>query len=130
MTEMGTVQLTDFFVIARDHKARFYDFTSLHPTQKLVRMVTLEAGNSVPMALMLDTRPHYGRCRVAWTLVSDNPLRYSSPAANLYSDIAVNSEGDQLTGDFSAEKAKPILQCWITQPTTDHRISKTSIAGC
>jgi alpha,alpha-trehalase len=106
LTEMGTVQLTDFFVIARDHKARFYEFTSLHPTQKLVRMVTLQAGNSVPIALMLDARLNYGRCRPAWTRVSDNPLRYSCPAATLYSNIPVEDQGDQLTAYFSAERGR------------------------
>jgi GH15 family glucan-1,4-alpha-glucosidase len=36
MTARGTVRLTDFFVIARAPWARFYDFTSLHATRKLV----------------------------------------------------------------------------------------------
>jgi GH15 family glucan-1,4-alpha-glucosidase len=39
ITEKGAVQLTDFFVIARDRHARFYDFTSLHPIRKLVRIL-------------------------------------------------------------------------------------------
>ncbi|MEP6586511.1 MAG: hypothetical protein ABJB70_07270 [Candidatus Udaeobacter sp.] len=39
ITADGVVRLTDFFVIARASKARFYDFTTLHPTRKLVRLV-------------------------------------------------------------------------------------------
>lgn len=69
-------------------------------------MVTLQAGNSVPMALMIDARPDYGRCRVAWTRLSDNPLRYSCPMANLYSNIPVEDQGDQLTAYFSAERGR------------------------
>ena len=113
------MQLTDFFVIARAHKAKFYDFTSLHPTQKLVRLVSLQAGNSVPMALMLDARPDYGRCRPAWTRVSDNPLRYSCSAATLYSKVPVEDQGDQLTAYFSAERGQTYFA--VLDYATGHR---------
>ena len=106
LTERGTVQLTDFFAIARDRDARFYDFTSLYPTRKLVRMVILEAGNSVPIELRLDARPEYGRHRISWTRISDNPLQYSCPMATLFSNIPVEGTADQLTGDFTAERGK------------------------
>ncbi len=39
ITAEGTVKVTDFFVIARRHGTRGYDFTTLHPTRKLVRLI-------------------------------------------------------------------------------------------
>ena len=104
LTEKGTVQLIDFFVIARKRKARFYDFTSLYPTRKLVRILKLESGNSVPIALMLDARAEYGRCRVAWTRISSNPLRFSCPTATFYANFPVEEVANQLTGHFLADR--------------------------
>src|SRR5918995_4949821 len=54
LTEKGTVQLIDFFVIARQRNSKFYDFTSLHPTKKLVRVLKLESGDHVPIEMMVD----------------------------------------------------------------------------
>src|SRR6266545_1027217 len=103
LTEKGTVQLIDFFVIARKRKARFYDFTSLYPMRKLVRILKLESGNSVPIELMLDARAEYGRYRVAWTRVSNSPIEYSSPTATFYANFPVEEVADQLTGHFLAD---------------------------
>lgn len=58
VTTHGTVVLTDFFVIACAPEARFYDFTSLYPTQKLVRMVQVTSGQDIPIALQLNARPN------------------------------------------------------------------------
>lgn len=66
ITERGTVLLTDFFVIARESKARFYDFTSLHPTRKLVRLLELENGDEVEMQVRIAARPDYARCAGRW----------------------------------------------------------------
>jgi alpha,alpha-trehalase len=103
LTEKGAVQLTDFFVIARQRNSTFYDFTSLHPTQKLVRILKLESGNYVPIEVTVDARPEYGRDRISWTRLSDNSLQYSSPMATFYSNIPMEDEGDQLIGHFLAE---------------------------
>jgi hypothetical protein len=49
ITDRGVVKLTDFFVIARKSNARFYDFTTLHATRRLVRLVELSLlKNAVP----------------------------------------------------------------------------------
>jgi alpha,alpha-trehalase len=103
ITEEGTAQLIEFFVIARERNARFYDFTSLHPTRKLVRILKLEAGDSVPIEVMLDARAEYGRYRVAWTRTTDNPLQYFSPAATFYANFQLENTDDQLTSQFLAE---------------------------
>lgn len=63
----ATVLLTDFLVIAREPTARFYDFTSLHPTPKLVRLIELESGESAEMLVRIATRPDYGRRAVPTT---------------------------------------------------------------
>ena len=44
ITERGAVKVTDFFVVARKANARFYDFTSLHSTSRLVRLIESEEG--------------------------------------------------------------------------------------
>ena len=66
ITERATVLLTDFFVIAREPTARFYDFTSLHPTRKLVRLIELERGESAEMHVRISARPDYARREGRW----------------------------------------------------------------
>ena len=44
----SSILLTDFFVIARQPRARFMIFTSLHPTHKLVRVIEEKQGRPVP----------------------------------------------------------------------------------
>ncbi len=56
--------LTDSFVIARPAKARFYDFTSLQPTRKLVRTLRLEGTGPVAMQMRVEARPEYGGSEV------------------------------------------------------------------
>nr|MDQ3315057.1 DUF5911 domain-containing protein [Verrucomicrobiota bacterium] len=56
-TKTGVVRLTDFFVIARKKNARFYDFTSLHETSKLVRLVEWESGAPMEMEMKVRARP-------------------------------------------------------------------------
>jgi GH15 family glucan-1,4-alpha-glucosidase len=102
-TEKGAVQLTDFFVIARKRSARFYDFTSLHPTRKLVRILKLESGHSIPIEVMLDARAEYGRYRVAWTRIADNPVQYSCSTATFYANFPLENTDDQLTSHFLAD---------------------------
>jgi GH15 family glucan-1,4-alpha-glucosidase len=104
ITERGTVRLVDFFVIARERKARFYDFTSLHPTRKLVRILQLESGHSVPIDFMLDARAEYGRSRVVWTGVANGPVQYSCSTATFYSNFPVEQISDQLIGRFLVGK--------------------------
>jgi GH15 family glucan-1,4-alpha-glucosidase len=120
LTEQGTVQLVDFFVIARERNSRFYDFTSLHPTQKLVRVLKLESGNYVPVEVMVDARPEYGRHRVSWTRMSDNALQYSCPTATFYSNLPVEDQDAQLTSHFLAERDKTYFT--VLDYATEHQL--------
>ncbi|CAN5451186.1 glycoside hydrolase family 15 protein [soil metagenome] len=99
-TANGTVVLTDFFVIARTAHARFYDFTSLHPTRKLVRAMRIEQGGRVPMRLQVRARPDYGRRGSAWTAI---PGGYEMVEAALFASFALTMEGNDLAADFGLE---------------------------
>ncbi len=66
-TARGTVVLTDFFVLARSPGARFYDFTSLHPTRKLVRTIRVEGEAQIDLRISLRARPDYARRGPVWS---------------------------------------------------------------
>ena len=100
VTGSGTVVLTDFFVVARTTKARFYDFTSLHPTQKLVRTVRLEDGASVPMRLAVRARPDSARRGPAWRA---RPGGYEMLETALFTSMPLTSEGEDLEAEFVLE---------------------------
>ncbi|HZA56387.1 MAG TPA: glycoside hydrolase family 15 protein [Candidatus Udaeobacter sp.] len=119
VTEKGTVQLTEFFVIARQRNARFYDFTSLHPTRKLVRIVKLKSGHSVPIQATLNARADYGRHHVAWTRISNDPPQYSCPAATFYANFPVENAADQLTSCFLADTSQTYFT--VLDYGTEHR---------
>lgn len=102
------VVLTDFFVIARKKAARFYDFSSLAPTRKLVRMVKLGEGQkAVEMEMRLAARPNYARTSPDWR---DQSAAGSSPLRNLsafrcqdaffFATIPVESRQDDLISRF------------------------------
>ncbi len=99
-TEGGTVVLTDFFVVARKAKARFYDFTSLQPTQKLVRLVRLEKGGGVPMQMAVRARPDYARRAVQWRPCAGG---YATDEAALFSSLPLALDGPDLVAEFSLE---------------------------
>jgi hypothetical protein len=75
ITENATVKLTDFFVIARKSNARFYDFTSLHPTRKLVRLAELERGSETEIEIRVSARPDYARALPTWRAERGRQLR-------------------------------------------------------
>ena len=100
VTDNGTVVLTDFFVIARRPDARFYDFTSLHPTRKLVRTIALESGGTVRMRIAVRARPDYARRQPAWQVVEGG---YATAEAALFTSLPLAFEGEDLGADFSLE---------------------------
>ena len=99
-TPRATVLVTDFFVIAREPSARFYDFTSLHPTRKLVRTFALESGDPVQMCLALRARPDYARKLPSW---KEAPGGFASREASIFSDLQLTLVGDDLVAEFSLE---------------------------
>ena len=100
ITEEGTVVLTDFFVIARAAKARFYDFTTLHRTQKLVRLVRLESGSGVRMLMAVRARPDFARRVPAWQVKDGG---YASSEASLFTSVPVAVSEDDLVAEFSLD---------------------------
>ncbi len=120
-TAQGVVRLTDFFAVARQAKARFYDFTSLHPTRKLVRLLELEEGGPVEMELRVAARPDYARARPAWrelgagghaldqvTLFAKQPLQRAEDDLVARGRIAPN-DPLFLVFDYSDAPARPEL---------------------
>ncbi len=102
--EGGRVKLTDFFVIARRAGARFYDFTSLHPTQKLVRLVEVEDGGPLLIDVRVAARPDYARRPSAWQRVEGG---FQSPEAALFSNLPLTEEGGALSHRFELQPGKP-----------------------
>ncbi|MBA3961517.1 MAG: glycoside hydrolase family 15 protein [Chthoniobacterales bacterium] len=100
LTERGTVVLTDFFVTARAKKARFYDFTSLHPTQKMVRVVRLENGPAVRMQMVVRARPDYARRPPRWQVRAGG---FAAPEACLFTSVPLALQNDDLIAEFSLE---------------------------
>jgi GH15 family glucan-1,4-alpha-glucosidase len=104
LTQKGTLELTDFFVIARQPKARFYDFTSLYPTRKLVRFLKLLDGDEVPIEFNLKASADYGRERITWTRICSDPVGYRSPVAKFYSSFDIEENQGTLNGELSARR--------------------------
>ena len=104
ITDKGTIELTDFFVIARERASRFYDFTSLHPTRKLIRIVKSTGGDPVPIELALRASPDYGREKMVWRRSSADPVEYSCRTTRFYSNFSVEEGDGKLRGGFLAER--------------------------
>lgn len=98
VTDRGIVDLLDYFVIARKRSARFYDLTSLEPTQKLVRNIRFVAGSEVPMEIVVRSRPDYGRRKSQWEKKNG---AFITEGAAFYSDLNLKLENGDLAGRFS-----------------------------
>lgn len=107
------VVLTDFFVIARNRSARFYDFTSLHSTQKLVRIVKLRGGEKpVEMEMRLAARPDYARMPANWRNRSQSNLPrenadFHCKEAAFFANFPVDSHDDDLVSHFELRPGEP-----------------------
>ncbi len=97
VTARGAVVLNDFFVIARTAKARFYDFTSLQPTRKLVRTFRLEGTGPVAMQMRVQVRPDYARRAPAWAKMAGG---FGLAEAALFTSLPVRLERDDLCAQF------------------------------
>lgn len=104
VTERGTVRLTDFFVAARDPHARFYDFTSLHPTRKLVRILELENGADTVIDLRVAARPDYARRPPAWRRVDSG---FECAEAALFSSLPLVEKDGDIALRFTLEAGRP-----------------------
>ncbi len=92
ISEHSTVLLTDFFVIARKRNARFYDYTSLHPTRKLVRLLRIERGDQAMLDVRVAARPGYAREQAEWRPVAGG---FASREAGLFSNLPLaQRDGD------------------------------------
>ncbi|HEX4667722.1 MAG TPA: glycoside hydrolase family 15 protein [Chthoniobacterales bacterium] len=100
VTAEGVVVLTDFFVTARTKKARFYDFTSLHPTRRLVRTIRLESGAGIAMQLSLRARPDYARRGPAWREIKGG---YEMLEAALFTSMPLTNKDGDLGAEFELE---------------------------
>jgi GH15 family glucan-1,4-alpha-glucosidase len=103
VTRQGTVRLTDFFVIARDPHARFYDFTSLHPTRKLVRCLELENGGNVVINLHVAARPDYAQRRPAWRSIEGG---FECAEAALFSNLPLAEQDGDIVLRFTLEAGR------------------------
>ncbi len=106
ITEAGVVRLMDFFVIARARKARFYDFTTLHPTRKLVRLLEAEEGARVAMRMRVSARPSYARKPASWQRRHDGGFGIEEAA--FFSNVPIETSGDDLLGNFVVTPDEPI----------------------
>ena len=104
VTEQATVRLTDFFVIARAPHARFYDFTSLHPTRKLVRLLELENGAEALIDLRVTARPDYARRRPAWRRAEGG---FECAEAALFSSLPLVEKDGEIALRFALEAGRP-----------------------
>ncbi len=107
LTDAGTVLLTDFFVTARCHRARGYDFTTLAPTRKLVRLVELESGGAVPMEMLVRARPDYGRASADWKRAANGG--FTCEEAAFFTNIGAAWRGQDLAGEWNAKPG----QCYF-----------------
>jgi len=101
ITDRGTLELKDFFVIAREKGARFYDFTALYPTRKLVRTFTLIAGDEIPIEIAIKARPDYGRKKMNWQQTRHG---YILDEAAFYSDLPLEQKGDDVFVSLSLKR--------------------------
>lgn len=103
VTEQSTVRLTDFFVTARETHARFYDFTSLHPTRKLVRLVELDNGADTVIDLRVAARPDYARRPSAWRRVDGG---FECAEATLFSNQPLMQKNGDIALQFTLEAGR------------------------
>ena len=106
-TRTGVVRLTDFFVIARKSNARFYDFTSLHPTSKLVRLVEWESGAPVEMEMRVSARPDYARKPAHWK--QQSATAFSLAEATIFTNAPMTEAGGDLVARFRVERDRPFF---------------------
>ncbi|PZR71956.1 MAG: hypothetical protein DLM52_13775, partial [Chthoniobacterales bacterium] len=100
ITERGVVKVTDFFVVARNFSARFYDFTSLHSTARLVRLVEAEEGSGIEMEMQVRARPDYARKAAGWRPSGSGA--YETKEATFFTNAMLRPNGDDLLGNFVA----------------------------
>lgn len=122
ITGQGTVLVSDFFVIARKRRARFYDFTSLHPTRKLVRLISLEKGEGVKMELKLAARPDYARRTAQWKPVEGG---FNCTEAAIFSDTPLQETGADITARFTVKSGSPVFA--VLDYSEDRRAPKIEI---
>jgi len=106
-TVEGSVRLTDFFVIARKAKARFYDFTSLHPTRKLVRLVEWESGAPMKMEIRVRARPDFARKTPDWRELADGG--FVTEETTLFTNATLRRNECDLEGSFVVERDRPLF---------------------
>ncbi len=106
-TETGVVRLTDFFVVARDAKARFYDFTTLHETSKLVRLVEWESGAPAEMEMHVRARPDYARKPAHWK--QQSATAFALEEATLFTNAPMTETGGDLSAPFRVERDRPFF---------------------
>jgi len=99
-TPEGTAVLVDFFAIARRKEARFYDFTSLAPLRRLVRLIRHESGPALAMELELRARPDYARRGPAWRA---RPGGYETYEAAFFTSFPLTNHGGDLEFRFRVE---------------------------
>lgn len=98
ITPAATILLTDFFVVARSPHARFYDFTSLRPTRKLVRRIQLESGGRALVQLAARARPDFGRRGPAWREVSGG---FATLETSLFASFPLTIANGDLEAEFA-----------------------------
>ncbi len=96
----ATILLTDFFVIARKRRARFYDFTSLHPTRKLVRLFRLEKGSPCTVDIRLAARPDYALRSASWKAV---PRGFACSEARLFANFSLAARNPDIVSSLRLE---------------------------
>ncbi|MBA2744202.1 MAG: glycoside hydrolase family 15 protein [Chthoniobacterales bacterium] len=106
-TKTGVVRLTDFFVIARKPNARFYDFTSLHDTSKLVRLIEWESGAPVEMELRVSARPDYARKPAHWK--QQSATAFAIDEATLFTNVPMTEARGDLKARFRVERDRPFF---------------------
>ncbi|MEP6956315.1 MAG: glycoside hydrolase family 15 protein [Chthoniobacterales bacterium] len=106
-TANGVVRLTDFFVVARDRRARFYDFTTLHETSRLVRLVEWESGAPLELEMRVRARPDYARERAHWK--QQSVTAFAIEQATLFTNAPMQEEGGDLTATFRVERDRPFF---------------------
>ncbi|MDQ6809443.1 MAG: glycoside hydrolase family 15 protein [Verrucomicrobiota bacterium] len=104
-TKTGVVRLTDFFVIARKKSARFYDFTSLHPTSKLVRLIEWESGGPVTIEMRVRARPDYARKPAHWK--QQSATAFALDEGTLFTNAPMTETSGDLLASFTVERDRP-----------------------
>ena len=107
VTGQGTVALTDFFVTARSRDTGPLDFTRLHSTRKLVRLVEWEKGSAVPMEVLVEARPSFARGQPNWREAVGGG--FESEEATLFSNTPLEMRGSDLYAQFAPASAGPVF---------------------